>query len=70
MLKRHLATTYHMTPQQYRERWGLPSDYPMVAPDYAARRSELAKSCGLGRSRRVAEAEPAAAPKRRGRPTK
>lgn len=49
MLKRHLATSYDMTPEQYRERWGLPSDYPMVAPDYAAKRSELAKSIGLGR---------------------
>lgn len=49
MLKRHLATSYNMSPDQYRERWGLPSDYPMVAPDYAAKRSQLAKSIGLGR---------------------
>ena len=49
MLKRHLATSYQMTPEQYRQRWGLPHDYPMVAPDYAARRSVLAKSIGLGR---------------------
>lgn len=49
MLKRHLATSYNMTPDQYRERWSLPSDYPMVAPDYAAKRSQLAKSIGLGR---------------------
>jgi predicted transcriptional regulator len=49
MLKRHLATSYNMTPEQYRERWSLPSDYPMVAPDYAAKRSQLAKSIGLGR---------------------
>ena len=49
MLKRHLATSYNMTPDQYRERWGLASDYPMVAPDYAAKRSQLAKSIGLGR---------------------
>jgi predicted transcriptional regulator len=49
MLKRHLSTAYNMTPQQYRERWGLPADYPMVAPDYAARRSTLAKEIGLGR---------------------
>ena len=49
MLKRHLATSYNMTPAQYRERWGLPRDYPMVAPDYAAQRSRLAKSIGLGR---------------------
>ena len=49
MLKRHLMTHYNLTPEQYRERWGLPPDYPMVAPEYAARRSELAKSIGLGR---------------------
>lgn len=49
MLKRHLATSYQMTPDQYRQRWGLPKDYPMVAPDYAARRSALAKNLGLGR---------------------
>jgi predicted transcriptional regulator len=50
MLKRHLAAAYDMTPDQYRTRWGLPSDYPMVAPDYASRRSELAKTYGLGRN--------------------
>ncbi len=49
MLKRHLSTAYNMTPQQYRERWGLPHDYPMVAPDYAKHRSALAKEIGLGR---------------------
>jgi predicted transcriptional regulator len=49
MLKRHLQTAYNMTPDQYRERWGLPHDYPMVAPKYAAHRSTLAKSIGLGR---------------------
>jgi predicted transcriptional regulator len=48
MLKRHLATAYDMTPEQYRERWGLPADYPMVAPNYAERRSSLAKQIGLG----------------------
>ena len=48
MLKRHLKTRYDMTPDEYRERWGLPSDYPMVAPNYAAQRSELAKKIGLG----------------------
>ena len=48
MLKRHLKTAYNMTPDEYRERWGLPSDYPMVAPNYAARRSALAKEIGLG----------------------
>ena len=48
MLKRHLKTAYNMTPEQYRERWGLPSDYPMVAPNYARHRSSLAKKIGLG----------------------
>jgi predicted transcriptional regulator len=51
-LKRHLRTTYDMTPEQYRAKWGLPRDYPMVAPNYAAARSELAKSMGLGQQRR------------------
>jgi len=49
MLKRHLKTVYDMTPGQYRERWGLPTDYPMVAPNYAKKRSQLAKKIGLGR---------------------
>lgn len=48
MLKRHLKTVYNMTPDQYRERWGLPADYPMVAPEYAQHRSVLAKQIGLG----------------------
>lgn len=48
MLKRHLKTAYNMTPDEYRERWGLPSDYPMVAPNYAKHRSSLAKKIGLG----------------------
>ncbi len=48
MLKRHLKTAYAMTPEQYRERWGLPNDYPMVAPNYAKTRSRLAKDIGLG----------------------
>jgi predicted transcriptional regulator len=48
MLKRHLKTAYNMTPEQYRERWGLPADYPMVAPNYAKQRSRLAKEIGLG----------------------
>ncbi len=48
MLKRHLKTAYNMTPEEYRERWGLPADYPMVAPNYAQRRSKLAKDIGLG----------------------
>jgi len=51
-LKRHLRTKYDMTPDQYRTRWDLPHDYPMVAPNYAARRSELAKSLGLGQQRK------------------
>ncbi len=66
MLKRHLATSYNMTPDQYRERWGLSSDYPMVAPDYAARRSLLAKSIGLGRKPAQPQVE-VAAPAKRGR---
>ena len=49
MLKRHLMTSYGLTPEAYRERWKLPSDYPMVAPSYAERRSTLAKTIGLGR---------------------
>jgi len=48
MLKRHLKTAYDMTPEEYRERWGLPADYPMVAPNYAKHRSNLAKKIGLG----------------------
>jgi predicted transcriptional regulator len=48
MLKRHLKTAYSMTPEQYRERWGLAPDYPMVAPNYARQRSRLAKEIGLG----------------------
>tara|TARA_Y100000780_G_C13659030_1_gene407750 strand:- start:1141 stop:1623 length:483 start_codon:yes stop_codon:yes gene_type:complete len=47
-LKRHLRTRYDMTPEEYREKWGLPADYPMVAPNYAKQRSELAKRMGLG----------------------
>ena len=51
-LKRHLRTQYNMTPEQYREKWGLAADYPMVAPNYAAARSRLAKQMGLGQQRR------------------
>ena len=51
-LKRHLRTQYSMTPEQYREKWDLPADYPMVAPNYAAARSQLAKQMGLGQQRR------------------
>lgn len=50
MLKRHIKTSYDLTPDQYRERWNLPSDYPMVAPNYAKQRSRLAKQIGLGTS--------------------
>ena len=53
MLKRHLKTAYNMSPEEYREKWGLPRDYPMVAPNYAKHRSSLAKKIGLGtKSRR------------------
>ncbi len=51
-LKRHLRTAYNMSPEQYREKWGLPADYPMVAPNYAEARSRLAKQMGLGQKRR------------------
>jgi predicted transcriptional regulator len=54
-LKRHLGTQYQMTPDQYRAKWNLPADYPMVAPDYAAARSQLAKQMGLGQQRRRPE---------------
>jgi predicted transcriptional regulator len=50
-LKRHLMSHYSMTPEEYREKWGLPADYPMVAPAYAAQRSKLAREMGLGRKR-------------------
>ncbi len=79
-LKRYLATSHGMTPAEYRAKWGLPSDYPMVAPAYAARRSALAKTIGLGRKAAVeaapepesetAEAAPAETPKKRGRAKK
>lgn len=51
-LKRHLRTQYNLSPEQYREKWGLPPDYPMVAPNYAEARSQLAKKMGLGQQRR------------------
>ena len=59
MLKRHLRSTYNMTPDEYRAKWGLAPDYPMVAPNYAERRSEFAKKIGLGRGtgRQVARAK-------------
>ncbi|MBA4784075.1 MAG: MucR family transcriptional regulator, partial [Rhizobiales bacterium] len=50
-LKRHLRTHYDLSPEEYREKWGLPADYPMVAPNYAAARSALAKKMGLGQQR-------------------
>jgi predicted transcriptional regulator len=54
MLKRHLRSTYNLTPEEYRARWNLPPDYPMVAPSYAKERSEFAKKIGLGRKTRTA----------------
>ncbi|PSC06680.1 transcriptional regulator [Alsobacter soli] len=69
-LKRHLSTKYGMTPAEYRARWGLPSDYPMVAPNYAASRSQLAKSMGLGQARRKPAPAPQPAPAKRGRKPK
>jgi predicted transcriptional regulator len=50
MLKRHLRTAYNLTPDDYRAKWGLPADYPMVAPNYAEQRSQFAKQIGLGRT--------------------
>ena len=57
MLKRHLKTAYNMTPEEYRERWNLPPDYPMVAPNYARQRSKLAKEIGLGTRARKGDEE-------------
>jgi predicted transcriptional regulator len=51
-LKRHLRSRYNMTPEQYRDKWGLPPEYPMVAPNYAVERSQLARKMGLGQQRR------------------
>ena len=59
-LKRHLMTHYGMSPDEYRTKWNLPADYPMVAPNYAAARSALAKSMGLGRKAQVVDATPKA----------
>jgi predicted transcriptional regulator len=67
-LKRHLSSKYDLTPEQYRAKWGLPADYPMVAPNYAAARSELAKSMGLGQQRRKTVAAPE--PVKKGRKAK
>ena len=66
MLKRHLRTAFNMTPEDYRRRWGLAADYPMVAPTYAAKRSALAKKIGLGRTD-ASEGRPAAASRRAAR---
>lgn len=68
MLKRHLATDHGLTPAEYRARWNLPADYPMVAPNYAAQRKDLALKIGLGRKPRNVES--AAEPKRATRPPK
>lgn len=62
-LKRHLRTKYSMTPDEYRTKWGLPKDYPMVAPNYAKARSEMARSMGLGQGGRGRKPATAAAPK-------
>ncbi len=71
MLKRYLRVRFDLTPDGYRERWGLPRNYPMVAPNYAARRSAIAKELGLGRKpASAAEPEPAPPAKKRGRPAK
>jgi predicted transcriptional regulator len=67
MLKRHLAADHGMTPDEYRAKWGLPHTYPMVAPEYAATRSQLAKDAGLGRK---VEAPTPPPPTKRGRPKK
>jgi predicted transcriptional regulator len=67
MLKRHLATDHGMTPDEYRAKWGLPHTYPMVAPEYAATRSQFAKESGLGRK---VEVPPPPPPAKRGRPKK
>ena len=66
MIKRHLSATYGMTQDQYRARWNLPADYPMVAPAYAEKRSDLARASGLGKRR--PEPAPVPVPKGRGRP--
>jgi predicted transcriptional regulator len=72
MLKRHLRASFGMTPDEYRERWGLPDDYPMVAPNYAKERSTLAKTSGLGTKRATPKARPVgtATPAKRSRSRK
>lgn len=69
-LKRHLGVHYNLTPDEYRAKWGLPRDYPMVAPSYAAARSTLAKTMGLGRKPKAPEPAPAPTKKSRGRAAK
>ncbi len=64
MLKRHLRTSYNMSPDDYRKKWGLPADYPMVAPVYAAKRKELALKIGLGRKPGMAGTKPAGRPRK------
>jgi predicted transcriptional regulator len=72
MLKRHLRASFGMTPDEYRERWGLPGDYPMVAPNYAKQRSAQAKTSGMGTKRSAAKAQPVvtAVPAKRSRSRK
>ncbi|MBS1035877.1 MucR family transcriptional regulator [Gluconobacter cerinus] len=67
MLRRHLKTAYNMTPEEYRARWGLPREYPMVAPSYSEQRSSLAREIGLGSTTRATSA-PASAPQEEERP--
>ena len=69
-LKRHLRTAYGLSPEDYRAKWGLSKDYPMVAPNYADARSRLAKEAGLGQKGRWVAKAPAAKPKRRAKTTK
>jgi predicted transcriptional regulator len=69
-LKRHLRTKYNMSPDQYRAKWGLPKDYPMTAPSYAERRSNLAKAAGLGRVPRDAQRSKIEAAPKKGRALK
>jgi predicted transcriptional regulator len=70
MLKRHLMTAYGMTPADYRAKWNLPHEYPMVAPNYAATRSRLARENGLGRASAEPVPQPVPAKQKRGRPRK
>ncbi|MEO0879562.1 MAG: MucR family transcriptional regulator [Pseudomonadota bacterium] len=72
MLKRYLRTQYNLSPEDYRRKWGLPADYPMVAPNYAKRRSQFAKEIGLGRGAGTSRKTTAKkkATKKRGRPRK